>query len=160
MKPSSDNSLSQFTRYLLVGGFNTVIGFGVFALLNWLFKGFGSFSYMYAWALANIIAITAAFLAYKWFVFRTKGNYLKEWICCFGVYGSGLVFGLFALPFLVTVFRHTMGRPEYASYLAVALLTTVTVVLSFFGHKNISFRPKLSSENGNAQSDPPAANAP
>ena len=41
-------------------------------------------------SLANLIAITVAFLGYKWFVFRTRGNYLVEWIRCFGVYGSSM----------------------------------------------------------------------
>lgn len=143
MKPSFDKSLPQFIRYLVVGGFNTVFGFAVFALLNWLFRGLGSFSYMYAWALANIIAITSAFLAYKWFVFRTRGQYVREWIRCFSVYGSGMIFGFIGLPIVVTALRHTMRRPEFASYLAVAFLTTFTVVLSFFGHKNISFRQQM-----------------
>ena len=58
MKSSSDKSTSQFIRYLLVGGFNTAFGYGLFALLNWLFRGLGSFSYMYAWFLANVVAIT------------------------------------------------------------------------------------------------------
>jgi len=143
VKPSPNKSLSQFIRYLLVGGFNTAFGYSVFALLNWLFRGLGSFSYMYAWLIANLIAITAAFLAYKWFVFRTQGNYVREWIRCFSVYGSGMIFGLIALPILVTALRHTMRRPELASYLAVALLTTVTVILSFFGHREFSFRQGL-----------------
>ena len=47
MKSSSDKSTSQFIRYLLVGGFNTAFGYGLFALLNWLFRGLGSFSYTY-----------------------------------------------------------------------------------------------------------------
>jgi putative flippase GtrA len=130
----------QFVRYLLVGGFNTAFGFGVFAFLNWLFRGLGSFAYMYAWAIANVIAITAAFLAYKWFVFRTRGNYLIEWIRCFSVYGSGLLFGAVALPITVTILRRTMHRPELAPYLAAALLAVVTIILSFMGHKHFSFR--------------------
>jgi putative flippase GtrA len=142
LKLESKTSVRQFVRYLLVGGFNTVFGYSVFALLNWLFRGLGSFAYMYAWLLANIIAITAAFLAYKWFVFRTRGNYLIEWLRCFGVYGSGLLFGAVALPITVILLRRTMHQPELAPYLAVAVLTIVTVFLSFLGHKHFSFRPK------------------
>jgi len=155
VKPATDKSLLQFIRYILVGGFNTIFGFSVFAFLNWAFRRLGSFSYMYAWALANVIAITAAFLAYKWFVFRTRGNYLKEWIRCFSVYGSGMIFGFFALPLLVTILRHTLHRPEYASYLAVALLTIVTVVLSFFGHKRYSFGQKLASDDSKTGPETP-----
>lgn len=139
-------SAGQFARYILVGGFNTVFGYSVFALLNWLLRGLGSFAYMYAWFVANIIAITAAFLAYKWFVFRTRGNYLIEWLRCFGVYGSGMLFGAVALPITVTILRRTMHKPEQAPYIAVALLTVVTVMLSFIGHKHFSFRPKAVGE--------------
>jgi putative flippase GtrA len=157
VKLNPDKSTSQFIRYLLVGGFNTAFGYSLFALLNWLFRGLGSFSYMYAWALANIVAITAAFLAYKWFVFRTRGNYVREWIRCFSVYGSGMIFGFIALPILVTALRHAMCRPDLASYLAVALLTTVTVILSFFGHKEFSFRQRLVGEDSKTPPKAPSA---
>jgi hypothetical protein len=36
-----------------------------------------------------------------------------------------------------------LHHPEQAPYLAAALLTVVTMVFSFFGHKNISFRPRV-----------------
>ena len=152
MNPRSQNSLLQFTRYLFVGGFNTVFGYGVFAFLNWSFRGLGSFSYMYAAVLANIIAITVAFLGYKWFVFRTRGNYLAEWIRCFGVYGSSALIGLAGLPVLVPILRRTLHRPELASYIAAAIMTVVTVLFSFVGHKNFSFRQAIS---GGASNDQP-----
>ncbi|HEX4169308.1 MAG TPA: GtrA family protein [Bryobacteraceae bacterium] len=145
MKLDSKTSAWQFVRYVLVGGFNTAFGFGVFALLNWSFRRLGSFAYMYAWLLSNVIAITAAFLAYKWFVFRTRGNYLIELIRCFSVYGSGMLFGAVALPITVTILRRIMHKPEQAPYIAGALLTVVTVVLSFLGHRHFSFRARPSS---------------
>jgi putative flippase GtrA len=134
--------LLQFVRYILVGGFNTVFGYGLFAILNWWFRGLGSYSYMYAAVLANFIAISVAFLGYKWFVFRTRGNYLIEWIGCFGVYGSSALIGVVALPILVPILRHHLRHPEQASYIAAAVMTIVTVLVRFVGHKNISFRPE------------------
>lgn len=127
-------------RYLLVGGFNTVFGYGLFAFLNWSFTGLGTYSYMYASFLASIISITVAFLGYKWFVFRTRGNYLKEWIRCVGVYGSSMVIGLIGMPILVPILQAHMRQPQRASYLAGAIMTVVTILFSFFGHKNVSFR--------------------
>jgi putative flippase GtrA len=147
LKLEAETSAGQFFGYILVGSFNTVFGYGVFALLNWSFRGLGSFAYMYAWFLANGIAITSAFLAYKWFVFKTRGNYLIEWVRCFGVYGTGMLFGAVALPVTVTLLRRMLQRPERAPYIAVALLTLVTVFLSFFGHKHFSFRMKRSAEH-------------
>lgn len=142
MKPQPSKSIRQFVRYILVGGFNTLFGYGLFALLTWCFKGLGSYSYMYAAVLANVIAISVAFLGYKWFVFRTRGNYLIEYIRCFGVYGSSALIGLAGLPILVPILRRNLQEPERAPYIAAALLTVVTVVFSFIGHKNISFRQK------------------
>lgn len=140
MRSTDHKSTLQFTRYLIVGAFNTVFGYSVFALLNWSFAALGPYSYMYAWALANLIAITEAFLAYKWFVFRTRGKYIAEWVRCLGVYGSTMLIGIVTLPILVSMLRRTLHRPEQAPYIAVALGTLLTVLLSFFGHKNISFR--------------------
>ena len=144
MSQASPKSFSQFVRYLFVGGFNTLFGYSLFAVLNWLFTGhLGAYSYMYAAVLANLIAITVAFLGYKWFVFRTRGNYLLEWLRCIGVYGSSMIIGIVGLPILVPIFRRHLERPELASYLAAAVMTVVTMFFSFFGHKNISFRQKL-----------------
>lgn len=133
-------STEQFVRYILVGTLNTSFGYGLFALLNWLFRSLGSYSYMYAAVLANVIAITVAFLGYKWLVFRTKGNYLREWFRCFGVYGSSVLIGLAGLPILVPLLRPHLQEPSLASYIAAAIMTVVTVIFSFAGHKSFSFR--------------------
>ena len=136
----STRSGLQFVRYLLVGGFNTAFGYGIFALLNWCLTGLFPYSYMVASLLASLIGITVSFLGYKWFVFRTRGHYLAEWIRCVGVYGSTMVIGLVGLPILVTLLRPHLRHPESASYLAGAIMTGVTVIFSFVAHKNISFR--------------------
>jgi putative flippase GtrA len=140
VKLIENKSATQFGRYLFVGAFNTVFGYCLFALLNWSFQNLGSFAYMYAWLLTSGISITVAFLAYKWFVFRTRGNYLIEWIRCFSVYSGALLFGAVALPIAVTILRRTLHRPDLAPYIAVAILTTFTVIFSFLGHKNFSFK--------------------
>lgn len=144
--PKTDKSILQFARYLLVGGFNTGFGYGLFALLNWLFTGV-SFGYMYASLFASLIAIAVAFLGYKWFVFRTRGNYLMEWLRCIGVYGTTALLGLLGLPILVPILRARLGHPERASYLAGAIMTLFTVIVSFFAHRNISFRDGWSVKN-------------
>jgi putative flippase GtrA len=138
----SNKSLRQFTRYVLVGGFNTAFGYGLFAFLNWSFTPLGPYSYMYAAALANLIATTVAFLGYKCFVFKTRGNYLVEWLRCLGIYGSSMIISLVGLPILVPIFRRNLDNPEHASYLAAAIMVVITVIFSFLGNKNISFKLK------------------
>ena len=131
------------TRYLLVGAFNTVFGYGLFALLNWLLRPLGAHSYLLAALLANVIAIGVAFLGYKKLVFRSQGNYLGEWARCMCVYGSSMLISLAGLAVLVPVLQRSLRRPEQASYLAAAIMTVLTIILSFLGHKHFSFHPRV-----------------
>jgi len=56
--------------------------------------------------LSSLLNITVAYFGYKWFVFKTKGNYLREWMRCVAVYSGGIIFALPALPALVVLIRH------------------------------------------------------
>lgn len=130
----------QFGRYLLVGLWNTLFGYGMFALFTALLNPVVSHSYIWASALSSLLNITIAYLAYKWFVFKTRGNYLREWLRCVTVYGSGIVLGLIALPVVVFVIRHNTRFDAQAPYIAGAILSGFIVVYNFLGHKKFSFR--------------------
>jgi putative flippase GtrA len=130
----------QVIRYLLVGGFNTCFGYSLFVGLNYLFRALGVYGSEIASLLSNIIAITVAFLGYKWFVFRTRGHYFREWLRCLSVYGTSMVFSLIMLPPLTLLLRHWFGRSQMASNVAAAILTAFIVAASYFGHKHFSFR--------------------
>ncbi len=134
----------QFGRYLLVGLWNTAFGYGTFALFTALLDKVVPQSYMLACVLSSFINISVSFLGYKWFVFKTKGNYLREWIRCVGVYGGNILVGLALLPLMVYVLRHHFGLQRQAPYIAGAVLTGFTVLVSFFGHKHFSFKPSAS----------------
>lgn len=130
----------QAIRYLMVGGFNTGFGYVLFVSFNYLFRRFGVYGSELASLVASIFSITAAFLGYKWFVFRTKGHYLREWLRCISVYGSSMLFTLAMLPPLTLLLRRWMANPQLASDAAAAILAVVTVGVSYFGHKHFSFR--------------------
>jgi putative flippase GtrA len=130
----------QFGRYLLVGAWNTLFGYGTFALFTAVLNPIVPHSYIWASLFSSLLNITVAYLGYKWFVFRTKGNYLREWMRCVAVYSGGIVFGLIALPVLVLLIRHHTRFDTQAPYIAGALLTVSVVLYSFLGHKNFSFR--------------------
>jgi putative flippase GtrA len=147
----------QVVRYLLVGGFNTCFGYGLFVAFNYLFRALGVYGSEIASLLGNVIAITVAFLGYKWFVFRTHGNYLREWLRCLSVYGSSMLFALVMLPPLTLLLRRWYGHSQMASNVAAAILTVVTVAASYFGHKHFSFR--RSGDAMDAALDPGASNA-
>jgi len=129
----------QLGRYLLVGACNTAFAYGTYALLTFLLDRYMPASYLAASLLSSLLNITASFLGYKWFVFRTQGNYLKEWVRCVMVYSGAIALGLVLLPPTVFLVRHLTGNPRTAPYIAGALLLALQIVVSFLGHKNFSF---------------------
>jgi putative flippase GtrA len=138
----------QLGRYLLVGTWNTVFAYGSFALFTAGLDRYIPASYMAASLLSSVLNITVAFFGYKWFVFKTKGNALREWARCLMVYSGGIVLGLALLPPTVLLVRHVTGNPRSAPYLAGAVVMGVQIILGFIGHRTFSFR-------GPDTSDPP-----
>ena len=167
----------QFLRYLGVGIFNTIFGYISFVVVLTLLNAVLPAHLLYLTViLASILStplnITVAYFCYKFLVFRTKGNYLGEWLKCFAVYGTGMIPGLVALSaltrflqslihrhaaslhvFLSTVEGHLSGHPlaflqhmatgkAMAGYIAGAIVVGVSTIYSFVGHKKVTFRVK------------------
>ena len=130
----------QFFRYLMVGAVNTVFGFGCYAALTALLQPRLSHGYIVANLLAGLINITFSYLGYKWFVFKTKGNYLREWTRAVAVYSTAILLGTALLPVLVFLIRHTTRFDSAAPYIAGAVLIGFTTIYSFLGHRHFSFR--------------------
>jgi putative flippase GtrA len=157
VKLESSKSHAQFLRYLLVGGFNTVFGYGVFALVNWSISGLGRYSYVLAALLGSLITITVAFLGYKWLVFRTRGNYLAEWLRCLGVYSTSVLVSTGGLPIVVTLLQPHLRNRASAPYIGGAIMTGLIVIFSFLGHKNVTFRQKMAGEGEKGRPSLPSA---
>lgn len=130
----------QFLRYVVVGGWNTLFGYGSFAILTALLQPRLTHGYILAGLLSTVLSITVAFLGYKWFVFRTKGNYLREWLRCVSVYSSGILIGTVALPALVWMIHRLKIADQGAPYLAGLCMMAFNVLYNFFGHRKFSFQ--------------------
>ena len=137
---SSHAPPGQLGRYLAVGVWNTVFGYGVYAALTAWLDRYVPASYLAASLLSSLINITVSYLGYKWFVFKTRGHYWREWTRCVLVYSGGIALGLILLPPTVWLVTHVTGNPRMAPYLAGALLLGFQVILSFIGNKTYSFR--------------------
>jgi putative flippase GtrA len=165
---------AQFVRYVVVGTWNTAMGYGLFAYFTFIFTKHSAHGYIYSAFLSNAIAITIAFFGYKFFVFRTKGNYLAEYLRCVTVYGSAAIPGFFLLlvlknfishyarlhprSFLISSHMLTLHPLNFAMhtyiltleglapYLAQAIITGCTVFYSFFGHRKFSFKAAPSQQ--------------
>lgn len=117
--------------YLLVGGWNTLFGYGSFALLYMFFSG--RLHPVVILTISYVLSITNAFIGYKMFVFRTKGNILLEYLRFYVVYGVSFAINLILLP----VFMNLILLDAYASQ---ALIMILTVIGSYIFHKRFTFR--------------------
>ena len=125
--------IRRITAYLIVGGWNTLFGIGVYAILYELLHN--SVNYLVLMIPANILAITNAYLCYKLFVFKTRGNYASEYLRCYAVYGAGIILSFILMFLLVSIFGlHPI--------LAQCLCVVGTTIFSYIGHKRFSFAKK------------------
>jgi putative flippase GtrA len=134
--------------YLVVGGWNTVFGYAVWALLQFMLGN--HLHYLVVLVLAWPIAVLNAYLGYRYVVFRSRGPILRELPRFSLVYVAALIVGLVALPVLLNVLPFNI-------YVVQALLTVIVVVGGYLSHRYFSFgagrrsgTPKLPSY------DPPA----
>ena len=121
----------QKINYLLVGGWNTVFGYCAFLSLYYLLNQY--IHYVFLLMLSNILSVTNAYIGYKIFVFKTKGNYLREYVRFYMVYGVALILNLILLPLAVELLR--VDPPS-----AQGVILWFTVVISYLGHKHFSFK--------------------
>lgn len=129
----------QRFAFLVVGGINTMMGFGGFVVLH-MFLGDGFVRYMSALVGATAFAMLIAFNLHRRFVFKVSGHYWRDLgrfiLVNLGVLGTNAV----ALPLLVEV----GGLPVVP---AQVLSMGVTVVVSYLGHSLFSFRRPKAHEH-------------
>lgn len=122
---------SRRFKYLVVGGVNTVFGYAVGVSLYELLTPL--FSIWVIGIISNVCAITFSFVSYKLFVFRTKGQWLVEYLKAYLVYGVMALVGVVLLWLYIDIFVLSI-------WLAQALVIISTVILSYIGHARITFR--------------------
>lgn len=136
----------KFLKFIILGSWNTFFGVGVFFLLYYWFNQYCY--YMILVITANILAITNAYIVYKIFVFQTRGNYLREYLRFYLVYGTVFVIAILVFPFFMEIFLpfliahilHYVILFKYKAYLAQLCTTGITMFISYFGHEKFSYR--------------------
>ena len=120
-------STKQFIKFLIVGGINTLFGYGLFALFIFL-----GFHYAMASFLATVLGILFNFKTTGVLVFQNKVNRLL--FRFFGVYGVVFVINVLMLKVL--------GNVGFDMYIAGALVIVPLAVLSFVLNKLFVFGVK------------------
>jgi putative flippase GtrA len=122
--------MRQQWRFLLVGAFNTLFGY---VLFSGLFLLFGKrVHYLVIGFIAHVIAVSNAFIAYRTLVFPAKDKWQASFVRFNLSHLMGLGFGMSGLYALVE-FGHSNPL------LAQAVITTLSVILSYTLHRYFSF---------------------
>jgi putative flippase GtrA len=121
-------------RFLFVGGLNTAVGYGFYALF--IFIGLDPYL---ATTLSTILGVINSYFWNKYFTFRQPKKSLAE------VMRFALVYGISygANLGLVYIFIDMLGMNSYVSG-AVCLF--VTTIVSYVGHNFFSFKSKSNKE--------------
>lgn len=135
------NRYRQPIAYLIVGVWNTLFGYVVFALLYYMLQ-----AHLHVDAIlvfSYLLATANAYIGYRYIVFRSTGSMKRELRRFVAVYAGTLAANLVVLPFALHVL-------SWNAYVVQGLFTGIIVVLSYFGHKHFSFRSDAKGQEGRA----------
>ena len=118
-------------RYLVIGGFNTLVGYSLGVGLYLALAP--RLHILLIGVIANILAITVSFTTYKLLVFCTRGDWLAEYLRSYLVYGGSAVLGILLLWLLVDGWYLPI-------WLAQGIAIGLTVFVSYLGHARFTFR--------------------
>ena len=114
-------------RYLLVGGYNTVVSLALYELFFWLWE-----RHQLALFLSFFVSSINSYWTQKIYVFNTHGKVAKEYVRC--LFSWGVSYGLNVL--LLELFVRLGMDPRIAQIPALALVT----VNSYLMLKYIAFQ--------------------
>ncbi len=126
-------------RFILIGLWNTIFGYLIFVLFDYLFNLFFSpryVAYMAAAVLSNVIAVSNAYFFHRHFTFKskTKGKAaFREYLRFYITYMITFVLSLILLPILVELLKLD---PKVAA----AIITVLLTIVSYISHNQFSFR--------------------
>jgi putative flippase GtrA len=126
-------------KFVLVGIWNTIFGYGIFCLFDtlftWLFST-RSAAYMCAMVLAQILAVINAYICHKYITFKSaaKGKaIIAEFFRFSTTYVVTFCLGLVLLPALVEI-GHIHPK------ISAAIIILICMVISYLGHSRFSFK--------------------
>lgn len=119
-------------RFVLIGGLNGMISYFIFAMLFLILgQGFDQICILGQWILSSPIS----YLNQKFFVFNTRGNYLKEYLkCC-----STWIISYFLNVIIYKIFTLYIIKNEYiAQFVSLITVSVATYILfKYFAFKNL-----------------------
>lgn len=122
--------LPRIIRYLIIGSINAAISYVIYALAVLLL---GEAYYQLCVILQWVISSVISYFNQKFFVFCTKGNYLKEYLKCCSTWALSYFLNVIILEIFV---RFLIKNVYIAQFVSLFIVSAVTYVLfKFFAFK-------------------------
>lgn len=121
---------SRTVRYLLIGLYNTVVGYLLFVLVNHVLGNITH--YLVILGVSFILSLTHAYIGQRFIVFRSDAPWIQEYFRFFIVNLSGMAGNVLLLTLFVESGMELM--------LAQAISVVIVTVFSYFGHRYFSFK--------------------
>ncbi len=116
--------LPEKIRFLLVGGFNTVVSYLMFVGFIYVL---GQDKYQLSLGLSWLLSSIISFSTQKIFVFETRGHWMSEYVKCLCSWSIGYVINAGALELSISV----LALNVYIGQAAAIILTTIVTYLLF-----------------------------
>ncbi len=138
-------AINQKIRFILVGGFNTILSFTIYYAFLYFTEGREQLSLL----LMNLININISIITMRYYVFQGTGNFWREYIKAFSSYIVLYFINIGLLAFFVTMVHIKENLPEECFLQDIPNLDKaaaqmcciiIVTVLTFFTHKYFSFR--------------------
>ena len=124
--------LDDKIRFLFVGGFNAGVSYLIYSIFCIIL---GESAYQIALALAWIISSVVSYTTQKYFVFQSKGNWIKEYIKCCTTWFFSYLINAGLLEFTVKILRLNV-------FIAQIVATFAAAVFTYILFKTFAFKSK------------------
>ena len=122
---------SQSLRFLIVGGWNFVFGYAVFAGLYWVLNGIWP-----DWLISSVAAvlgITMSFVTHRFITYRSHGCWWREYLRFYVVYGGQSLLNVLLIWLLVT-------QLKLNAYIVQLTISIALTLATYWAHKYYSFK--------------------
>lgn len=117
-------------RFLIVGGWNFLFGWLAFAGCYWLLKI--RFADWFIVLVSSILGITNSYIFHRWLTFRSRGNWIVEYLKFYVVYGGQVLATMGLIHLFVT-------RMKFNAYIVSLVINVFLTIISYWAHKCFSF---------------------
>ena len=121
--------LPNFIRFVIIGGINALISYLIYALAIFLIgEAHYQLCVFLQWALSSVIS----YLNQKFFVFCTKGNYIKEYLKCCTTWAVSYILNVIILEIFVRFIIKNVYISQFISLFVVSISTYILFKLFAF----------------------------